>query len=364
MKPFHLRETIFFILFGISILLPGGIAARTAYQYRDKDGAICFTDDPSTIPKESRKDVGIRELTDPGSAAHDPASKRQPRVMPPPEPPRARPFFLHYQFNEGNDLLTNLLDIDEEVYPQLYGRRIDRVSIMHGIEAIAGAVRKDMSKAARKDAKGQICCLLDRLTAMGFKYQSVRERERVVFLKDLLETRTTNCAGFSQTCIVLGERLSLPVRGVAIPCPRSGEFHMLTRYDNGKEQFDIEATARLSGLRYGDNRYMRITGAWKSPYFFRNLSKREVIGDYFYYLYYLARGHKRWDLAFECAARGYELAPESWWTNYMMSSVCLQRGEVDRAKKHTQKMLDVGYMAPPELLRQVGIDYPANRWFR
>ena len=361
----YIPEATLLILFVLSILLPGDTCAGTTYQYRDKDGAVCFTDDPLTIPKESRKNVDIRDLSGPDSTTGDQLpGKKPPAIIRPPVPPKAKPFSLRYQFNEGNDLVTNLLDIDEEVYPQLYGRKIDRVAIMHGIEAIANAVRKDMARAARKDAKGQICCLLDRLTAMGFSYQSVTEKERAVFLKDMMETRLTNCAGFSQICIIIGQRLSLPIRGVAIPCPRSGEFHMLTRYDNGKERFDIEATTRLSGLKYGDNRYIRMTGAWKSPYFFRNLSNREVMGDYLYYLYYLARRHKRWDLAAECAGRGYELAPESWWTNYMMSSVCLQRGEVKRAKKHVQKMLDVGYMAPPELLQQAGIDYPGNRWFR
>ncbi|HED00866.1 MAG TPA: hypothetical protein ENN18_10900 [Proteobacteria bacterium] len=120
----------------------------------------------------------------------------------------------------------------------------------------------------------------------------------------------------------------------------------------------------MGGLRYGDSKYVRKWGAWKSPYFFKNLSKQEIVGDYLYYLYYFSERHKNWKLADECAKKGRELAPESWWTNYMMARTSLRQGNTQQARKCTQKMLEVGYMAPPELLEQLDIEYPNNRWVK
>ncbi|MDI6789712.1 MAG: DUF4124 domain-containing protein [Thermodesulfobacteriota bacterium] len=353
----------------IILLGHAGPVAGTTYKYVDENGVICFTDDPATIPEALQDRVETKGFSAPKSAEPSPsnASRRSqpidPIVFTPQSSSRSKDL-IHYRYDDRLDLAANLLGYDMEVYPQLFGEKIDKTGALGQLEAIARDIKKDMKKWSRNDAKTLIGCMLDRITHLGFSYQSVKLEERIVSLPDILKSKRPNCFGFSLLCLALGERLGLPLYAVGIPCPNVGEFHMFIRYDDGQERFNLEATNRWRGLRYGDSKYVRKWGAWKSPYFFKNLSKQEIVGDYLYYLYYLSERLKNWKLADECAKKGRELAPESWWTNYMMALTSLRQGNTQQARKCAQKMLEVGYMAPPELLEQLDIEYPNNRWVK
>ncbi len=342
--------------------------AGTAYRYVDEDGVVCFTDNPATIPQDLQGKVDVKnfsrpsptETVSPGVPETDKTVSRvnSPRVIP------AHRNLINYRFDDRLDLATNLLGYDVAIYPQLFGEKIDKARVLSQLEQIAENIRKDMKKSNKNDPKTLLCCMLDRITLSGFSYEDWKFGEKIGFLKHILEGKKTTCFGFSLLCLALGERLGLPLYGVGIPCPKKDNMHLFVRYDDGQERFNVEATNRSRGLRHGDRSYRQGSGAWDSPYFFRNLSKREVVGDYLYYLWWMSKDRQRLELADECARRGWELAPDSWYTNYMMAHTHLRRGEKKQARSYVQKMLDVGYMAPPEFLKQVNIDYPDNRWFK
>ena len=47
-----------------------------------------------------------------------------------------------------------------------------------------------------------------------------------------------------------------------------------------------------------------------------------------------------------------------------MARVSLRQENARQARKCAQKMLEVGYMAPPDMLEQLNIEYPDNRWVK
>ncbi|MBI5361229.1 MAG: SEL1-like repeat protein [Planctomycetes bacterium] len=100
------------------------------------------------------------------------------------------------------------------------------------------------------------------------------------FLHNVLDTMEGNCMGFSTLYLAIGERLDLPLYGVALPS------HVFVRYDDGNFKRNIETTnkgAEMKTLKeYGDfleNSGLLESDAEDSPayHFSRNLSKKEFI---------------------------------------------------------------------------------------
>ncbi len=111
----------------------------------------------------------------------------------------------------------------------------------------------------------------DRVDAQGIPVNSEE-----LFLHGLLKTRRGYCMNLSLLYLILGERLELPLYGVALP------NHFFVRYDSGTERVNIEATE--SGAPYSDDFYMRRFGLVTGPatrFFTQNLDKRQTLGAYF-----------------------------------------------------------------------------------
>ena len=96
-----------------------------------------------------------------------------------------------------------------------------------------------------------------------------------LFLHGLLETKRGYCMNLSLIYLIIGDRLGLPLYGVALP------NHFFVRYESEKTRINIEATE--AGASYPDDFYRQRFGlvAGNDSFFMKNLSKKQTLGAYF-----------------------------------------------------------------------------------
>ncbi|QPJ60624.1 MAG: SUMF1/EgtB/PvdO family nonheme iron enzyme [Candidatus Nitronauta litoralis] len=95
-----------------------------------------------------------------------------------------------------------------------------------------------------------------------------------LFLHGLLKSKRGYCMNLSLLYLIVGDRLDLPLHGVALP------NHFFVRYDDGTFRANIEATQ--GGQSFDDSFYRdRFLGASaNNPFFMKNLTKKQTLGAY------------------------------------------------------------------------------------
>jgi formylglycine-generating enzyme required for sulfatase activity/regulator of sirC expression with transglutaminase-like and TPR domain len=112
-----------------------------------------------------------------------------------------------------------------------------------------------------------------------------------LFLHGLLNTRKGYCMNLSLLYLILGQKLGLPLYGVALP------NHFFVRYEKKDVQINIETTEQ--GVSYPDTFYRQrfgFSGENKKSYFMKNLDTRQTLGAYFSnvgMVYYQNQKHER-----------------------------------------------------------------------
>ncbi|MZH46546.1 MAG: SUMF1/EgtB/PvdO family nonheme iron enzyme [Nitrospinae bacterium] len=98
-----------------------------------------------------------------------------------------------------------------------------------------------------------------------------------LFLHGLLKTHKGYCMNLSLLYLILGQKLNIPLHGVALP------NHFFVRYQNKGTRINIETTER--GASYPDSFYQQRFGVLadnqKKSYFLKNLNGRQTLGAYF-----------------------------------------------------------------------------------
>ena len=97
-----------------------------------------------------------------------------------------------------------------------------------------------------------------------------------LFLHGLLKTHKGYCMNLSLLYLILGQKLELPLHGVALP------NHFFVRYEQEDVRINIETTER--GVSYPDSFYeqrFRTQSYNQSHYFLKNLDGRQTLGAYF-----------------------------------------------------------------------------------
>jgi formylglycine-generating enzyme required for sulfatase activity/cytochrome c-type biogenesis protein CcmH/NrfG len=97
-----------------------------------------------------------------------------------------------------------------------------------------------------------------------------------IYMHGLLDNKRGYCMTLSLLYLIVGERLNLPLHGVALP------NHFFVRYDSGKIRINIETTE--GGVTRPDSFYMQQFGVpegERDQYFMRNLGKKQSLGAYF-----------------------------------------------------------------------------------
>jgi formylglycine-generating enzyme required for sulfatase activity/regulator of sirC expression with transglutaminase-like and TPR domain len=97
-----------------------------------------------------------------------------------------------------------------------------------------------------------------------------------LFLHGLLNTRKGYCMNLSLLYLILGQKLGLPLHGVALP------NHFFVRYEVEGARINIETTEQ--GASYPDSFYQQrfgTPGKNQKSYFMKNLDGRQTLGAYF-----------------------------------------------------------------------------------
>lgn len=115
----------------------------------------------------------------------------------------------------------------------------------------------------------------------GYQYTDQVDEQGVpidpqeLFLHGLLNTRKGYCMNLSLLYLIIGQKLELPLYGVALP------NHFFVRYEHNGVRINIETTER--GVSFPDSFYQQrfMSSAIKDPYFMENLDTRQTLGAYF-----------------------------------------------------------------------------------
>jgi formylglycine-generating enzyme required for sulfatase activity/regulator of sirC expression with transglutaminase-like and TPR domain len=116
----------------------------------------------------------------------------------------------------------------------------------------------------------------------GFQYTDAVDPSGIpidsseLFLHGLLKNRRGYCMNLSLLYLIVGERLGLPIYGVALP------NHFFVRYETENQKFNIESTQ--NGISLPDKYYYDRFSVEDNPpdkFFMKNLSKKETLGSYF-----------------------------------------------------------------------------------
>jgi len=153
----------------------------------------------------------------------------------------------------------------------LTGVPVDPATVEKWIDRLAERIRPALRD--RSDPRGVISSL-NRILFVeeGFTYDCVAENPDNYLLDRVIARKRGNCLDLTALYLMLGERLSLPLRGVYVPS------HCFARYEDGGVRFNIEMGEK--GAELEDGRYLRefrLSG--EGPYL-RSLGRKETIAVY------------------------------------------------------------------------------------
>jgi formylglycine-generating enzyme required for sulfatase activity/regulator of sirC expression with transglutaminase-like and TPR domain len=183
---------------------------------------------------------------------------------------------IQRESNTNPDLLESLLMVSKHWQPSL-----DLTPLKEEVEKL--------TRSARQNLKGQdkpedIIRILRTLIhdAGRYNYTNQVDEKGVplnpeeLFLHGLLDTHKGYCMNLSLLYLILGQKLGLPLHGVALP------NHFFIRYEQENVHINIETTER--GASYPDSFYQQRFGVLtdkQNSYFMQNLSGRKTLGAYF-----------------------------------------------------------------------------------
>jgi tetratricopeptide (TPR) repeat protein len=164
-----------------------------------------------------------------------------------------------------------LVGISSRVGEDLTGMPVDPETVDKEIDRLAERIRSTLRDGS--DPR-RVIASLNRVLFVeeGFSYDFVAENPENYLLDRVIARKRGNCLGLTALYLMLGERLSLPLRGVYVPS------HIFVRYEDGNVRFNIEMGEK--GAEWEDGRYLRefrLSG--EGPYL-RSLGRKETIAVY------------------------------------------------------------------------------------
>jgi len=178
--------------------------------------------------------------------------------------------------NTNPDLLETLLMVSKHWQPSL-----DITPLREEVEKLAHSARQNLKG---QDKPEDIIRILRTLIHDAGRYdytnqvdeKGVPVNPEELFLHGLLKTHKGYCMNLSLLYLILGQKLGLPLYGVALP------NHFFIRYEQEGVHINIETTER--GASYPDSFYQQRFGALadkENSYFMQNLNGRKTLGAYF-----------------------------------------------------------------------------------
>ncbi len=178
--------------------------------------------------------------------------------------------------NTKPDLLETLLMVSKHWQPSL-----DLAPLKEEVEKLTFTAQQKLKGRDKPEDIIQILRTLIHGTK-GYGYTNQVDEKGVpinpdeLFLHGLLSTGKGYCMNLSLLYLILGQKLGLPLHGVALP------NHFFIRYEQQGARINIETTER--GVSYPDSFYQQRFGASienKNHYFMKNLDGRKTLGAYF-----------------------------------------------------------------------------------
>jgi formylglycine-generating enzyme required for sulfatase activity/regulator of sirC expression with transglutaminase-like and TPR domain len=183
---------------------------------------------------------------------------------------------IQSDLNTKPKLLETLLTVSKHWQPS-----IDLATLKKEIDKLTLLAQK---KLAGQDKPEDIIRILRTLIHETGRYdytdrvddKGVPINHEELFLHGLLKSHKGYCMNLSLLYLILGQKLKLPLYGVALP------NHFFVRYEQEGVRINIETTER--GASYTDSFYQQRfrTGINnQSSYFMKNLDNRQTLGAYF-----------------------------------------------------------------------------------
>jgi len=108
---------------------------------------------------------------------------------------------------------------------------------------------------------------------LGFKAVDNADNPQDLFLHTVLNKKRGYCLSLSILYLSIGERIGIPLCGVAVP------GHFFVRYDDGNRMINIETTN--AGAFVKNKYYLEKFAPPKNTLYMKNLSPRETLGCFF-----------------------------------------------------------------------------------
>ena len=229
-------------------------------------------------------------------------------------------------------LPKTLVRISSREGETLSGMPVDPAAVEKEIDRLAERIRPALQD--RSDPRGVISSL-NRILFVeeGFTYDYVPENPDNYLLDRVIARKRGNCLGLTALYLMLGERLSLPLRGVYVPS------HIFVRYEDGNVRFNIEMGEK--GAEWEDGRYLRefrLAGGW--PYL-RSLGRKEMIAVYLKSIGATYSRKKRDDEALRLYREAALLYPALPDIHFNIGVSYHKRGMIDEAVAQYRKALEL-----------------------
>jgi len=182
--------------------------------------------------------------------------------------------------------------------------RVDALAARVAAAAAAGATPREKAERISRQL----------FAAEGFRYEvTPRTLDRV------LDERRGNCLGLSLLYLCAAERLGLALHMLSFP------NHALIRYDDGKEQFNVEPS--WGGPTFVDDDYMKQRFGPPRGIGWSVLSKPQTMTMLYADVGAILGEHKRVAEATECFVRAVEINPDSGMAYYNWGNVLAAQGQ-------------------------------------